>query len=60
LSTTAQLDPLRMLPATVGTDVSVGVNASYGLGGVAMAPSGFSTNVGASVSVTDALAFDFD
>ncbi len=40
LSTTAQLDPLRMLPATVGSDVAAGANASFGLGGVAMAPSG--------------------
>ncbi len=47
ISTTAQLDPLRMLPATVGSDVAAGANASFGLGGVAMAPSGFSTDVGA-------------
>jgi len=60
VSTTTQLDPLRMLPATVGTDVSVGVNASYGLGGVATAPSGFSTNVGVSVGITDLLTFDSD
>lgn len=60
VSTTAQLNPLRMLPATVGTDVSVGVNASFSLGGAATAPSGFSTNVGANVSLTDSLVFDSD
>jgi hypothetical protein len=60
LSTTAQLNPLRMLPATVGTDVSVGANASFSLGGAATAPSGFSTNVGANVSLTDSLVFDSD
>ncbi len=60
VSTTAQLNPLRMLPATVGTNVSVGVNASFGLGGVATAPAGFSTDVGANVSLTDSLVFDSD
>lgn len=56
ISTTAHLDPLRMLPATVGSNVAVGANASFGLGGVAMSPSGFSADVGAS----GALVFDSD
>jgi hypothetical protein len=60
VSTTAQLDPLRMLPATVGVDVSVGPNASFGLGGVAMTPSGFSTNVSATASLGVGLTFDSD
>ena len=60
ISTTAQLDPLRMLPATVGTDVAVGANASFGLGGVALAPPGFSSDVGASFSYQDSLTFDSD
>lgn len=60
VSTTAQLNPLRMLPATVGTNVSVGANASFSLGGVATAPAGFSTNVGAGISLTDSLVFDSD
>jgi Contractile injection system tube protein len=60
VSTTAQLDPLRMLPATVGSDVAAGANASFALGGVAMAPSGFSTNVGASFNFSDGLTFDID
>ena len=60
ISTTAQLDPLRMLPATVGTDVAVGANASFGLGGMALSPPGFSTNVGASFSYEDSLTFDSD
>lgn len=60
ISTTAQLDPLRMLPATVGSDVAAGANASFALGGVAMAPSGFSTNVGAAFNFTDGLTFDID
>ena len=60
ISTTAQLDPLRMLPATVGTDVAVGANASFGLGGMALSPPGFSANVGASFSYEDSLTFDSD
>jgi hypothetical protein len=60
VSTTAQLDPMRMLPATVGSDVAAGANASFGLGGVATAPSGFSTDVGASFSFSDRLTFDGD
>src|SRR5271163_1189249 len=60
VSTTTQLDPMRMLPATVGSDVAAGANASFGLGGVATAPSGFSTNVGASFSFSDRLTFDGD
>ena len=60
VSTTAQLDPLRMLPATVGVDVSVGANASFGLGGVAMTPSGFSTNVSATASLSAGVTFEGD
>ncbi|MGA7235768.1 MAG: hypothetical protein WBY44_08815 [Bryobacteraceae bacterium] len=60
ISTTAQLDPLRMLPSTVGSDVAAGANASFALGGVAMAPSGFSTDVGAAFNFTDGLTFDID
>ncbi|MGA6973927.1 MAG: hypothetical protein WBY93_20025 [Candidatus Binatus sp.] len=60
VSTTTQLDPMRMLPATVGSDVAAGANASFGLGGVATAPSGFSTDVGASFSFSDRLTFDGD
>jgi Contractile injection system tube protein len=60
VSTTAQLDPMRMLPATVGSDVAAGANASFGLGGGATAPSGFSTDVGASFSFSDRLTFDGD
>jgi hypothetical protein len=59
-STTAQLNPLRMLPATVGTNVSAGANASFSLGGMAAAPAGFSTNVGGSISLTDSLVFEND
>jgi hypothetical protein len=60
VSTTAQLDPRRMLPATVGSDVSVGANASFGLGGVALAPAGFSTNVGVNASFSERLIFEGD
>jgi Contractile injection system tube protein len=60
VSTTAQLDPTRMLPATVGSDISAGAGASFGLGGVAMSPTGFSTDVGANFSFNDRLAFDGD
>ena len=60
VSTTARLDPLKMLPATVGSDVSVGENASFSLGGAATAQSGFSTDVGASFSFNERLVFDSD
>lgn len=58
ISTTAQLDPTRMLPATVGSNVSTGAGASFALGGVALAPSGFSTDVGAQASFKGQLTFD--
>jgi hypothetical protein len=57
-SATAQLDPLRMMPATVGSDVSVDANASYSLGGAASSQSSFSADVGASLSFNDLLVFD--
>jgi hypothetical protein len=60
VSTTANLNPLKMLPATVGSDVSVGANASFSLGGAATAQSGFSSNVGAGFSFNDRLVFDSD
>ena len=60
VSTTARLDPLKMLPATIGSDVSVGANASFSLGGAATAQSGFSSDVGASFSFNERLVFDSD
>ncbi|HEY2383501.1 MAG TPA: hypothetical protein VGK48_20195 [Terriglobia bacterium] len=60
MSTTTGLNPLRMLPATVSTDVSTGVNASFSLGGAANAGSGFSTDVGTSFNFSDRLVFDDD
>jgi hypothetical protein len=60
VSTIARLDPMSMLPATVGSDVAVGANASFGLGGTASAPPGFSTDVGANFSFSDRLTFDGD
>ena len=60
VSTTAQLNPLKMMPATVGADVSVGSNAGFRLGGSATAQSGFSSNVGTTFSFNDRLVFDTD
>jgi hypothetical protein len=60
VSSTKRLNPLRMLPATVGTDVSTGANASFSLGGAANAGSGFSSDVGASFHFSDRLVFDHD
>lgn len=60
VSTTTQLDPLRMLPATVGSDVAAGASAIYGLGGVALARTGFATDVGASFAFSGHLTFDDD
>ncbi len=60
VSTTTRLNPLRMLPATVSTDVSTGVNASFSLGGAANAGAGFSSDVGTSFNFSDRLVFDQD
>src|SRR5271157_3399529 len=60
VSTTAQLNPLKMMPATVGADVSVSSNAGFRLGGAATSQSGFSTDVGSSFSFNDRLVFDSD
>lgn len=62
VSTTAQLDPLKMLPATVGADVSTGAGASFSLGGSAnsSASAGFSADVGAKFRFSDRLSFDSD
>jgi hypothetical protein len=60
VSTTVNLNPLQMMPATMGSNVAAGANASFGLGGMALAQTGFSTNVGASFSFTDRLTFDGD
>jgi hypothetical protein len=60
VSTTARLNPLRMLPATTSADVSTGVNASYSLGGAATSSTGFTSDVGAQLSFSDRLVFDND
>ena len=60
ISTTTNLNPMLMMPATVGSDVSAGAGASFGLGGVALARSGFSTDVGANFSFGSRLTFDDD
>jgi hypothetical protein len=60
VSSTARLDPLRMMRATNGVDVSTGSNASFSLGGAASANTGFSTSVGANASFADQLVFDND
>jgi hypothetical protein len=62
ISTTAQLDPLKMLPATVGADVSAGASASFSLGGSAnsSASAGLSADVGVNFRFSDRLRFDFE
>ena len=62
VSTTAQLDPLKMMPATLGADVSTGAGASFSLGGSAnsSASAGLSADVGAKVRFSDRLRFDID
>ncbi|HEX7679077.1 MAG TPA: hypothetical protein VF713_13185 [Thermoanaerobaculia bacterium] len=60
VSSTARLDPLRMVRATNSADVSTGVNASFGLGGAANVGSGFSTRVGTNFNFSDHLVFDSD
>ena len=58
ISCTTRLNPLRMLPATTGSDVSTGANASFSLGGAANAGAGFSSDVGTSFNFKDRLVFN--
>jgi len=62
VSTTAQLDPLKMMPATLGADISAGTGASFSLGGSAnsSASAGLSADVGAKFRFSDRLSFDSD
>ena len=46
------------LPARILSDVAVGGNASFSLGGAAASPSSFSSDVGANFSYHDRLVFD--
>jgi hypothetical protein len=59
VSTTANLNPLQMLPATVSTDVATFGGASYSFGGVARSTgsAGLSSDVGARSSFSDRLTF---
>jgi len=62
VSTTANLNPLQMLPATVSTDVSTFGGATYSFGGAAKGTgsAGLSTDVGAKFSFKDRLTFNSD
>jgi len=62
VSSTANLNPLQMLPATVGTDVSTFAGASFSLGGAANSTgsAGLSTDVGTRFSFKNRLTFDSD
>jgi hypothetical protein len=62
VSTTARLNPLQMLPATVGTDRSTFAGASFSLGGASNSTgsAGLSTDVGAQFSFKDRLTFSSD
>lgn len=61
-STTANLNPMRMLPATTVASVGTFAGASYSLGGAALSTgsAGASTNVGASFSFSNRLTFSSD
>lgn len=61
VSSTSRLNPMQMLPATIGTDVSTAAG-SFSLGGAANAagPSGLSTDVGMQFSFSDRLTFSSD
>ncbi len=61
-STTANLNPLQMLPATSGTDVASFSGASFSLGGAANSTgsSGLSTDVGRNFSFSSRLTFSSD
>jgi len=62
VSSTANLNPLQMMPATVSTDVATFDGASFSLGGAANSngSAGLSANVGGSFSFSDRLTFSFD
>jgi hypothetical protein len=61
-STTTNLNPLQMLPSTVGSDVATFGGASFGLGGGARSSgsAGLSTDVGARFNFSDRLIFKSD
>jgi hypothetical protein len=62
VTTTANLNPRQMLPATVGTDVSTFDGASFTLGGAANSSgsAGLSSDVGTKFSFSDRLTFSRD
>lgn len=61
-STTTNLNPLQMVPATVGTDVATFSGASFSLGGAANSTgsAGLSSDVGTKFSFSDRLIFSSD
>jgi hypothetical protein len=62
ISSTANLNPLQMMPATVGTDVAAYSGASFSLGGAANSTgsSGLSSDVGTRFNFSDRLVFSSD
>ena len=62
VSTTAQLDPMRMLRATAGASVATFPGASFKLGGAArnISGAGLSAEVGSNFSFGSRLTFDSD
>jgi hypothetical protein len=62
ISSTSNLNPLQMLPTTVGTDVAAYSGASFSLGGAANSTgsSGLSTDVGTNFRFSDRLTFNSD
>ncbi len=62
VSSTANLNPMQMLPSTVSTNVSTFGGATYSLGGAAQSKgsAGLSTDVGAQFNFSDRLTFSSD
>lgn len=62
VSTTAQLDPMRMLRGTAGASVATFPAASFSIGGAAnnISGAGLSANVGSNFSFNTRLTFDSD
>lgn len=62
VSTTAQLDPMRMLQSTAGASVATFPSASFAIGGVAnnISGAGLSADVGSNFSFRSRLTFDSD
>lgn len=59
-SSTARLDPRRIVRTAAGVNISTGANSTFNPGGASTALTGFSTSVGATFNFNDQFVFDGD